>query len=554
MEARNRSLSDWFTRIRTRQLVLPRFQRFEAWTYRHVVGLLDTVLRELPAGALLILEIGDEQPFVSRPMVGAPESGDRISEHLLDGQQRLTALWRSLTDDYADRTYLIDASPDGDEALESNGPRAVSYARWDRNGQLYPLWLNDPKAVWERELIPVSLLRPDPSAETAFREWVKEATAGDLDQMMGLFQLGTELRGKFAQFNLPFLSLPPGTSAETALDVFVKMNTSAQPLSTYDIVVAQVEAGTGHSLHELVEELKKQAPSLELFADPADVILGASAYLQDRPARRGVMLGEGFARTLIDQWDVLVRGARRASSFLVEEGVFDAARLPTDPVVPLLVALWAHAPEGLDREGEARLTLRRLLWRSFFTDRYERASNTRTLADFRAVREQLAGGPTDHATIFDDMQFAPPSVEELLVAGWPKKKERLARAILLVSLKNGGLDLADGAPATRESILRREYHHLFPVAYLKEQSIAESEIFKALNCALITWRTNRHISAKAPADYIRQRADASSLGESEIRRRLSSHLIDYDLLTAGDYSAFVSARAEVIRDAAVELC
>ena len=53
MEARNRGLSDWFTRIRNRQIVLPRFQRFEAWTHRMVAGLLDTVLRKLPAGALL---------------------------------------------------------------------------------------------------------------------------------------------------------------------------------------------------------------------------------------------------------------------------------------------------------------------------------------------------------------------------------------------------------------------------------------------------------------------------------------------------------------------
>lgn len=72
MEARNRNLSDWFTRIRTRQLALPRFQRFEAWTHRNVSALLDTVLRELPAGALLVLEIGDAEPFVSR----AAESRD----------------------------------------------------------------------------------------------------------------------------------------------------------------------------------------------------------------------------------------------------------------------------------------------------------------------------------------------------------------------------------------------------------------------------------------------------------------------------------------------
>ena len=32
MEARNRPLDDWFTRIRTRQVVLPRFQRFDPLT------------------------------------------------------------------------------------------------------------------------------------------------------------------------------------------------------------------------------------------------------------------------------------------------------------------------------------------------------------------------------------------------------------------------------------------------------------------------------------------------------------------------------------------
>lgn len=555
MEARNRTLADWFTRIRTRQITLPRFQRYEAWTYRHVTGLLDTVLRGLPAGALLILEIGEKEPFVSRPMVGAPNTGDRVTEQLLDGQQRLTALWRSLTDDYDDRSFLIDTSSgDEHEELEDGPPRAVSYARWKRNGKLYPLWLNDPVSIWQRGLIPVSLLRPDTTAEEAFKAWAREATGGDPDQLMGLFQMGTELRSRFAQFNLPFLSLPATTPSETALDVFVKMNTSAQPLSTYDIVVAQVEAGTGFSLHELVGELKKTAPGLEHFADPADVILGAGAYLLDRPARRGVMLGDGFAESLIDNWDLLSSGARRATAFLDEEGVYDHARLPTDPVVPLLAALWAHVPDGLDPEGDARILLKRFLWRAFLTDRYERASNTRTLSDYKAIRAQLSGDGAAQAVIFDDAAHSPPSVEEILTAGWPKKKERLARAVLLLSLRSGGFDIADGSPATRESLQRREYHHLFPVAHLRGHNRSDPEIFKSLNCALVTWRTNRNIAAKAPADYIRQRTDASVLGEEEIRRRLASHLIDYDLLMAGDYDRFLTARADAVYEMAIALC
>lgn len=40
-------------------------------------------------------------------MVDAPETGEKMTEQLLDGQQRLTALWRSLNGFYRDRTYLV---------------------------------------------------------------------------------------------------------------------------------------------------------------------------------------------------------------------------------------------------------------------------------------------------------------------------------------------------------------------------------------------------------------------------------------------------------------
>ena len=124
MDARNRSIPDWFDRIRTGQVLLPRFQRHLAWSHGEVGSLLEAVLRSLPAGAVLVLEVGNEQPFVSRKMVGAPDPTERCTEQLLDGQQRLTALWRSLTDDYEDRTWLI-----GKELDEETGD-AENHGRW----------------------------------------------------------------------------------------------------------------------------------------------------------------------------------------------------------------------------------------------------------------------------------------------------------------------------------------------------------------------------------------------------------------------------------------
>ena len=131
INAQNRLLPDWFSRVRTRQTVLPRFQRFEAWGHANVTQMFNTILRRLPLGAVLILEIGNEEPFISRPIVGAPTEGERITEHLLDGQQRLTGLWRGLHNNYEDRTYFLYLTEDE----ESGMPYYVdSIGRWKKAG------------------------------------------------------------------------------------------------------------------------------------------------------------------------------------------------------------------------------------------------------------------------------------------------------------------------------------------------------------------------------------------------------------------------------------
>jgi hypothetical protein len=79
IEARTRLLPDWFTRLRTHQLALPRFQRWEAWDAGNVAQMFNTILRDLPVGAVLVLEIGNEPPFVARPLMGAPTTGERVN-------------------------------------------------------------------------------------------------------------------------------------------------------------------------------------------------------------------------------------------------------------------------------------------------------------------------------------------------------------------------------------------------------------------------------------------------------------------------------------------
>ena len=76
VRARDRTIKEWFRLIEAGTLKLPRFQRHEAWDTSTVVGLLETVLRGLPAGATLVLNVGQPEPFVSRYLVDRPRAGN----------------------------------------------------------------------------------------------------------------------------------------------------------------------------------------------------------------------------------------------------------------------------------------------------------------------------------------------------------------------------------------------------------------------------------------------------------------------------------------------
>ena len=568
MEARDRTLPQWFERIRSRQLSLPRFQRNVAWGHNEVAGLLTTVLRELPSGAALILEVGDELPFISRPMKDAPQEGERVTELLLDGQQRLTALWRSLHDHYPDRTYLVYFEDDPHKPGKEL-PSVYGRSRYMRDDQRFPLWVDDPSECWRRGYIPLRLMKPGDNNDE-IDQWIEGVAGDDHNKFRELDRRVQSLRSRISAFNLPFLSLPVSTPREVALEVFIKMNTSSVRLSTFDIIVAQVESEADESLHDLVAKLEAAAPHAKEYKSPEDLILDVAALMQDRAPNQA-----GYAMLdlpkLVDTWPELVSNIASMVEFLESQKVFDGARLPTDPILAVIAALFSFMPDQPDEKGNFRRLLRKYLWRSFFTTRYDRAAATAAFNDFRAIRDVICKTKDESSiTLFNDDEYPIVSVEEIRTAGWPKNRNTLGRGILALAILMGARDIADDTPASRAHLKQREYHHLFPRSLLESVGMDKDKVFRSLNCALITWRTNRTISNKDPLDYLRERSEANSLGESEIRRRLDSHIIDYDALSAGEwndlddesrskkinetYDQFLEQRAESVHQLAQKVC
>lgn len=476
-------------------------------------------------------------------------------------QQRMTALWRSLNDDYDDIRVFVRLTSeqagaedvDATESEEAERPLIEIVKLWKGKDALMPIWADDDVACIKRGLAPLAILRPGGAGESAFKSWrdrLREAKVYTDD----IGDLASDLRKRVQGYVLPFLSLPVETSRETALEVFINMNTSASPLKDFDIVVAQVEEATGESLHDKIKDLLNATPAAKDYGRIESLLLSVAALLLDKPPLKKTYLEDEFGTGLMKVWPLMSVGLERGMQFLSDEAIFDEKSLPSEVALYLTCALWAAAANlKLDQEGNARSLIRKVLWRACYTNRYGKTSATRAFADFRALASHIKGDTSAPCELFNEEVYRLPDVAEIKSAGWPGRKDRLPRAILATSLRRKAYDFADGAPINKVNIATRELDHLYSCSFLgvgRDDSLAN----RALNCALITSATNRNKSGSAPSAYIAKRAEAANLGPDVVRWRLGSHLIPYDPLIADQYDAFLDARAALIEADMKVLC
>src|SRR5262249_52045225 len=109
------------------KLGLPEFQRDFIWKPTAIADLLRTVARNWPAGTFLLLE--GPQDFASKPLEVAPPLAREPSLLILDGQQRMTALYQPLTNQ-SEETYYVNMG-----ALMDAGEFEDEHLRYERKAR-----------------------------------------------------------------------------------------------------------------------------------------------------------------------------------------------------------------------------------------------------------------------------------------------------------------------------------------------------------------------------------------------------------------------------------
>ena len=552
MKAENRQLAEWLDEAIKGNLMLPRFQRKVAWTDRHVKGFIGALLQRQPLGVFLVLRVDpDNQPFETR-RISEYQRESRCTEHLLDGQQRLTALLKVFLDTYETHAYYVNMNSTPHDV------KAVSRTGSERTV------IGDARAEYARGWIPMKLLNPMSdstcpgiSPHKLGISWRESATDEPSERRDIEVTIG-RLRDQISNTQIPWIALPQSTTGSKAIKIFIDTNRSAVNLSKYDIAVAQMEEDTNHSLHEFVEQVKESVPELETLNPTkiGDLVLKSECVTQDKKPTYGGYMDIDFSK-LNDERSERIKAIGWTVDQINRLKIWKNRQLPTAVPLRVLPSLYKYMPNRGTEVGRAMKIIRIYLWSAFLTDRYDRQANDKLKIDFDCLRDSLRN-PTKEPQV-PALSSAPPTIDEIKSAGWPKSRSRLSRAILAVCCQSGARDIASNEEIGPDG--HDDYHHIFPKSILRP---LDCDADLAVNCMLLTEHTNRRQWLKKfPGDFLISMQEGAIMKQSvpsptgEIKARLATHHVPEEMLLSvtksatqdikAAYDQFVIERAEMIK-------
>jgi hypothetical protein len=207
------------------------------------------------------------------------------------------------------------------------------------------------------------------------------------------------------------------------------------------------------------------------------------------------------------------------------------------PFPIMLVPLVRFFASNLTPTAQQRRGLRSWFWHCAFTQRYKAGTNRLVMEDLEKMKELSSGNP-----VFDNLDAAvDPSI---FMKTW-RINSTIAKAAICLMAQLDPRSFYTGAPVDLSDTLSaynaRQFHHIYPKAYLGVQGIPFHEANVIANICMLTAADNIAISDRNPSDYF--------LAISEDFR---SEVLDRALVPPEDragsrlYADFVAARATVL--------
>lgn len=569
-DSKKTSLYEILKNIHEGKIQLPDFQRGWVWDDNRIKGILASVAKSFPIGAVMLLETGNNSiRFKTKVVEGAPESNGVKPELLiLDGQQRLTSLYQSIISNrvvktrnskgyeikrwyYIDMQKALDPATDLEEAIFSINENKIitknigrdivldlSTRELEYENLMYPVWMVDEYSDWRRGFN---------------RHWNHSSDKSELwDEFEEL------IINSFNHYMLPVIEMKKTNPKEAVCQVFEKVNTGGVSLSVFELLTASFASDDFDLKEDWAKIESKFKPykvlsktseidfiqALTLFSTYRKKVgLESSGEKDNLPAvsaKRKEMLNLEI-KDYIKYRDRITEGFIKTSKILNENHIFNSRDVPyLNQLVPM-AAIITQLDKNIENVGNKN-KLMQWYWCGVFGELYGSANETRYALDIVQVVEWILNNGEVPKTIFD-ANFIPSRLNTLRT-----RNSAAYKGIYAILMDDNTRDWLSGTKIDFSTYFSEsiDIHHIFPVAWCEKNAIPRDDYNSIINKTPLSGRTNRIVSGDAPSKYLDRLKNNVGVSDEEFLDILKSHVVNPDYLYQDDFYAFFNDRKERI--------
>lgn len=564
------SLYDILKDIHKGKIQLPDFQRGWVWDDDRIKGIIASVAKSFPIGAVMLLETGNETiRFKTKPVEGAPDANGHEPEMLiLDGQQRLTSLYQAIITNrvvvtqnakkyqikrwyYIDMNKAMDSGSDLEEAIFSiNEDKKIT----ENIGRDVVLDLSSEELEFKNLMYPVCMVDEYDEWRTKFSEYWDY----DKDKIKFWNEFERRIIKGFTGYMLPVIVMKKINPKEAVCQVFEKVNTGGVSLSVFELLTASF-ASEDFDLKTDWAKISSEFKPFKILDKTSNIDIIQAITLYSTYQRRKELEAAGEKENLpavsakrkemlnlsLSDYkkyrNVVVTGFIKTSKILLENHIFSSRDVPYSTQLVPMSTILAKLGNEIDNIGNKN-KLMRWFWCGVFGELYGSANETRYALDMVQVVDWIESNSQEPKTIYD-ANFAPSRLHTLRTRNSAAYKG--VYAILMDENTKDWLSATkiDFSTYFSESI---DIHHIFPVAWCekKENNIPRSDYDCIINKTPLSGRTNRIVSGDAPSKYLDRLKRNAGASEEEFDSILKSHVVNPEFMYDDDFYGFFADRKE----------
>lgn len=504
-------------RIDEGDIKIPAFQRGYVWKQDQIIDLLESVVSEYPIGSILLWKT-DEHLKSTRNIAGynIPKRDESYPvNYALDGQQRMASLYG---------VFSQKVEQESDPANYNPTPNIfeIFYDLKEKHFICKNDVVDRSSCILLRNLLDVTTLIPE--LEIIKPIYRKEAQ---------------ELQSRFINYEIPVVTIENRSREDVGI-IFERINSTGTKLSALDLMTAWTWTDNFHLLdacNTLLKKLKKKGYGEIKQKTLLQII---SALIQNSTVTKNILSVD--SEQVRKQWDSIVKSCEKAIDFLVTD--LKCTHLDFLPYTQQLIPITKFFQTIKSPDANQLTALRKYFWKTSFSNRYSTGQTTYKMdADIRCINNLAKGD----LTVFDEYTYTI-TESELLKTKFLKSNPN-TRAFLVLMAQSAPKDLLKNQTIDLDKSLaqfnRKEYHHVFPQAFLKQTGKNADQIGTLLNFCFLSSDSNKKIAAKQPSDYF----------FNEIKQKAYKEILESNLLPSSrscyksnNYEDFLEKRASVVMD------